>query len=58
MRKIFLGVEVSLDGFIEGPNGEYDWCLTDQDYGLKEFFKPIGGSQKKNSSMDNFCAKK
>ena len=41
MRKIFLGVEVSLDGFIEGPNGEYDWCLTDQDYGLKEFFKPI-----------------
>jgi len=26
---------------IEGPNGKYDWCLTDQDYGLKEFFKPI-----------------
>lgn len=26
MRKIILGVAVSLDGFIEGPNGEYDWC--------------------------------
>jgi len=41
MRKVILGVAVSLDGFIEGPNGEYDWCFTDQDYGLKEFFKRI-----------------
>ena len=37
MRKIILGLAVSLDGFIEGPNGEYDWCLTDQDYGMSEF---------------------
>lgn len=37
MRKIILGLAVSLDGFIEGPNGEYDWCFTDQDYGLAEF---------------------
>ncbi len=41
MRKLILGVAVSLDSFIEGPNGDYDWCLTDQDYGLKEFFKRI-----------------
>jgi dihydrofolate reductase len=41
MRKIILGVAVSLDGFIEGPNGEYDWCLTDQDYGLSDFFKRV-----------------
>ena len=41
MRKALLGVAVSLDGFIEGPNGEYDWCLTDQDYGLSDFFKRI-----------------
>lgn len=41
MRKIILGVAVSLDGFIEGPNGEYDWCFTDEDYGMKEFFKRI-----------------
>jgi len=38
MRKIVLNLAVSLDGFIEGPNGEYDWCLTDQDYGMAEFF--------------------
>jgi dihydrofolate reductase len=41
MRKLILAVAVSLDGFIEGPNGEYDWCFTDQDYGLKDFFKRI-----------------
>jgi dihydrofolate reductase len=41
MRKIILQLAVSLDGFIEGPKGEYDWCFTDQDYGLKEFFTRI-----------------
>lgn len=37
MRKITLNIATSLDGFIEGPNGEIDWCLNDQDYGLTEF---------------------
>ena len=41
MRKLILQVAVSLDGLIEGPNGEFDWCFTDQDYGLKDFFKQI-----------------
>ncbi|HLG39731.1 MAG TPA: dihydrofolate reductase family protein [Chitinophagaceae bacterium] len=41
MRKIILGLAVSLDGFIEGHNGEYDWCFTDQDYGMSDFFKRI-----------------
>ncbi len=41
MRKLILGLAVSLDGYIEGPNGEYDWCYTDQDYGLNEFFTRI-----------------
>src|SRR3954468_19120635 len=39
MRKVILNLAVSLDGFIEGPNSEYDWCFTDQDYGMNEFFK-------------------
>jgi dihydrofolate reductase len=41
MRKVILSVAVSLDGFIEGPNGEYDWCFghTDQDYGMSDFIK-------------------
>ncbi|OKS88833.1 dihydrofolate reductase family protein [Mucilaginibacter polytrichastri] len=41
MRKVILNLAVSLDGFIEGPNGEYDWCLMDQDYGLTEFFHSV-----------------
>jgi dihydrofolate reductase len=41
MRKIILEVAVSLDGFIEGPKGEYDWCFMDQDYGLSDFFKKV-----------------
>ena len=41
MRKLILGLAVTLDGYIEGPNGEYDWCFTDQDYGLSEFFTRI-----------------
>ena len=41
MRKIVLQLAVSLDGYIEGPNGEFDWCFTDQDYGMSAFFKRI-----------------
>jgi len=41
MRKVILGLAVSLDGFIEGKNGEYDWCFTDQDYGMSEFMSKI-----------------
>ena len=41
MRKVILNLAITLDGFIEGPNGEYDWCLTDQDYGMSAFYKRI-----------------
>jgi dihydrofolate reductase len=38
MRKLVLGLSVSLDGFIEGPNGEYDWCVPDPEYDFNAFF--------------------
>jgi dihydrofolate reductase len=41
MRKIIVQLAVSLDGFIEGANGEYDWCFTDQDYGMTTFLESI-----------------
>lgn len=41
MRKVILNLAVSLDGYIEGPNGEYDWCFTDQDYGMSDFFGSV-----------------
>lgn len=31
MRKIILDLAVSLDGFIEGANGEIDWCIFDDE---------------------------
>jgi len=41
MRKVVLNLAVTLDGYIEGPNGEYDWCMTDQDYGMSTFHERI-----------------
>lgn len=41
MRKIILNLAVTLDGYIAGPNGEYDWCYTDADYGMTDFMKSI-----------------
>src|ERR1043165_2743184 len=43
MRKIILQLAVSLDGFIEDANGQFDWCSLegDYDYGMTEFFKRI-----------------
>ena len=31
----------TISGYVEGPNGEFDWCFTDQDYGMSEFFNRI-----------------
>lgn len=35
MRKIILDLAVTLDGYIEGPNGEIDWLVkdTETDFG-------------------------
>ena len=41
MRKVILSAALSLDGKIEGPNGEFDWCFDDQDYGMTDFLKRI-----------------
>jgi dihydrofolate reductase len=32
MRKIVADFATSLDGYIEGPNGEYDWIVMDNDF--------------------------
>lgn len=41
MGKLILNLAVSLDGYIEGPNGEFDWCFTDQDYGMTAFLDQV-----------------
>lgn len=41
MRKVILDLAVSLDGFIEGPNGETDWCIMDDDMDFDGFLAGI-----------------
>ena len=41
MKKIILNVAVTLDGFIEGPNGEIDWCIMDDDMNFDMFVASI-----------------
>lgn len=36
MRKVVYGCAMSLDGYIAGPNGEYDWIVTDPDIDFAE----------------------
>lgn len=38
MRKIILDLAVTLDGYIEGPNGEIDWCIMEEDPGIDSSF--------------------
>ncbi len=41
MRKILLDLATTLDGFIEGPNGEIDWCIMDDDMDFNGFLSSI-----------------
>lgn len=41
MKKVILDLAVSLDGFIEGPNGEIDWCILDDDMDFPGFLSGI-----------------
>lgn len=41
MKKIILDLATTLDGFIEGPDGEIDWCIMDDDMGFEEFISSI-----------------
>ncbi|RTR31840.1 dihydrofolate reductase [Robertmurraya yapensis] len=40
-RKIILDLAVTLDGFIEGENGEVDWCIMDSEMGFTDFLNQI-----------------
>lgn len=39
MRKIVAGFAASVDGYIEGPNGEVDWILIDEKIDFAEEMK-------------------
>ncbi|MGM9920001.1 MAG: dihydrofolate reductase family protein [Bhargavaea sp.] len=41
-RRVLLDLAVSLDGFIEGKNGEIDWCIMEPEMKFDEFLDGIG----------------
>jgi dihydrofolate reductase len=40
-RRIILDLAVTLDGFIEGENGEVDWCIMDSEMEFNNFLNQI-----------------
>lgn len=40
-RRVILDLAVTLDGFIEGPNGEVDWCIMDPNMDFESFLDQI-----------------
>ncbi|WP_102346126.1 dihydrofolate reductase family protein [Bacillus sp. Marseille-P3661] len=40
-RRILLDLAVTLDGFLEGKNGEVDWCIMDSEMGFNNFLNQI-----------------
>jgi dihydrofolate reductase len=41
MRKVILGLGISLDGYIARPNGAVDFLFMPRDYSMAPFFKTI-----------------
>ena len=44
MRKVVLGLGISLDGYIARVNGDVDFLFMPKDYSMAPFFKTIGAS--------------
>lgn len=41
MRKVILAMQVSLDGYVEGPNGEMDWMIFDDKEQWQSLFSTL-----------------
>lgn len=55
-RRIILDLAVTLDGFIEGKNGEVDWCIMDSEMGFINFLNQID-TIKKEKTVTPFLPK-
>ena len=41
MRKTIAALQVSVDGFIEGPNGELDWAMAEDEETWRDLFEML-----------------
>jgi dihydrofolate reductase len=42
MRRVRYQVAVSLDGYLAGPNGEFDWIVADPDIDFADLYSQFG----------------
>lgn len=56
MRRIRFSVAVSLDGYIAGPNGEYDWIPMDPDIDFAAMYAGFSGLVMGRRSYEAYVA--
>jgi dihydrofolate reductase len=56
VRELRYSVASSLDGYIAGPNGEFDWILVDPEIDFTALYARFGGLVMGRKSYDVFVA--
>lgn len=56
MRQLRYSVAASLDGYVAGPNGEYDWITIDPEIDFEAMYAGFGGLVMGRKSYDVFVA--
>jgi dihydrofolate reductase len=56
MRQLRFSAAVSLDGFIAGPNGEFDWIVIDPDIDFEAMYARFGGLVMGRKSYEVFVS--
>lgn len=56
MRQLRYSVAASVDGYIAGPNGEFDWIMVDPDIDFTAMYAGFGGLVMGRRSYDVFLA--
>ncbi len=56
MRELRYSVAASLDGYIAGPNGEFDWIVVDPEIDFAAMYASFGGLVMGRRSYDVFVA--
>ena len=56
MRQLRYSVAASLDGYIAGPNGEFDWIVADPEIDFAAMYARFSGLVMGRRSYDVFLA--
>lgn len=56
MRQLRYSVAASLDGYIAGPNGEFDWIIVDPEIDFSEMYAGFSGLVMGRRSYDVFAS--